>query len=212
MDVTRPRALVLHESMFGHTAAIAAAVASGLADQGYEVECAGVTDLHPSEADADLVVVGAPTHAFSLSRPRTRADAARQGASEDACYTGLREWLYWFRPDDPAPELAVFDTRSRGFRWLPGARHAAARMLRRRGLRLATAPAAFLVDGVRGPLRLDELARAEVWGCNLGARVRDRAGQAPDRAEGTQHVPPPAAAPRAGTVEPTADSRRLQAG
>ena len=41
----------------------------------------------------DLLVVGAPTHAFSLSRPGTREEAVRQGAPAEHARTGIPEWL-----------------------------------------------------------------------------------------------------------------------
>ena len=63
-------------------------------------------------ADLDLLVVGAPTHAFSLSRPSTRADAVRQGAPPERATAGLREWLTAAPPQDARRlPVAVFDTR-----------------------------------------------------------------------------------------------------
>ena len=43
--------------------------------------------------DLALLVVGAPTHAFSMSRPSTRLDAVRQGADAQRAAWGMREWL-----------------------------------------------------------------------------------------------------------------------
>lgn len=88
------KALVVYKSMFGNTQAVARAVADGIATHGsVDVrEVASAPDL--GATDADLVVVGAPTHAFSLSRAGTRQDAAtksgRQVISEGR---GVREWL-----------------------------------------------------------------------------------------------------------------------
>lgn len=45
------------------------------------------------DLDIDLVVVGGPTHAFSISRPQTRADAVEKGAQKGAAETGIRKWL-----------------------------------------------------------------------------------------------------------------------
>ncbi|BBH69955.1 hypothetical protein ACTI_66400 [Actinoplanes sp. OR16] len=71
------KALVVYESMFGNTEAVARALAEGLGES-LDVIVADVQD-RPAVGDADVLVAGAPTHAFSLSRPSTRADAAGKG-------------------------------------------------------------------------------------------------------------------------------------
>ena len=77
------RALVVHESMFGNTETVARAVADGLSTvAGIEVDRAAVHSASTDLADVDLVVVGGPTHAFSMSRESTRADAVTKGANE----------------------------------------------------------------------------------------------------------------------------------
>ena len=91
-------ALVLYESMFGNTRRIAEAIGDGLA----EVTDVRV-DLVSAVADltADLVVIGAPTHAHSLPRPSSREDAAtwsrdaekHLALEPDAAAPGVREWL-----------------------------------------------------------------------------------------------------------------------
>ena len=87
------KALVVYESMFGNTEQIARAVAAGLAES-IEVQLAEVADA-PMEADPDvaLIVAGGPTHACSMSRTSTRADAVSKGAHIDEAEFGLREWL-----------------------------------------------------------------------------------------------------------------------
>ena len=72
------RALVVYESMFGNTQTIADAIAGGLA-QRMRVDAVEVGSA-PATLDDDvtLLVVGGPTHAFGMSRPRTRQDAATQ--------------------------------------------------------------------------------------------------------------------------------------
>ncbi len=84
--------VVVYESMFGNTRAIAEEIAHGLAGHG-SVEVFEVGDA-PTAPVADLLVVGAPTHAFGLSKPPTRRDAA--GKTERALVSrgdGAREWL-----------------------------------------------------------------------------------------------------------------------
>ena len=69
------KALIVYESMFGNTEQIARAVAAGL-EESVDVQVAEVTAA-PTEPDPDvaLIVAGGPTHAFSMSRANTRADA-----------------------------------------------------------------------------------------------------------------------------------------
>jgi flavodoxin len=79
--------------MFGNTEQIARAVADGLGES-VDVQLAEVPHA-PSEPDPDvaLIVAGGPTHAFSMSRKNTRADAIDRGAHEGEREFGLREWM-----------------------------------------------------------------------------------------------------------------------
>lgn len=157
------KALVVYESAWGNTRAVAEAVASGLEGSAttevVDVEKAPAVD----EVEADLLVVGAPTHAFGLSRPGTREDAHRRGGEQRT--TGVREWL------DAATRthlrVATFDTHVRHPN-LPGsAAHKAARRLSRLGCTLVTKPTSFWVDDYEGPLLPGELERAKEWGGRL---------------------------------------------
>ena len=89
-------ALVVYESEFGNTRQIAVAIADGIArtwDGASSVGVAAAEHLEPSWLGAvRLLVVGAPTHAFSLPRQQTREGAADQGATE-VPRSGVREWL-----------------------------------------------------------------------------------------------------------------------
>jgi len=158
-------ALVVYESMFGNTEQVARAIAEGLALDHVTVTVKEVGEA-PVDAplDVDLLVVGAPTHAFSLSRPGTRADAVRQGAHESRQGRGLREWLSAVS----GPErlgVAVFDTRVSKVRRLPAAAGPkAAKIARQRGFTLLSKPVGFVVDDVKGPLGPHELERAAQWG------------------------------------------------
>ena len=170
--LTRPRALVVVESMFGNTAAVAAALAQGLAEE-MDVEVVPAASAAPLEEEVDLVVVGAPTHAFSLSRPITRADAARQGAAPERARIGMREWLesaYHAGLSDL--HVAVFDTRITKVRRLPAAAGPkAARLAKHRHFEPIGKPVAFLVEDMKGPLLDGELERAETWGRMLSAGI-----------------------------------------
>ena len=77
-------ALVVYESMFGCTRDVAAAVAAGLRIEGAAVLLVDVRDAaHIDEIGADLLVVGAPTPAFSLSSPATRQDGAAERVTRE---------------------------------------------------------------------------------------------------------------------------------
>ena len=177
----RPTGLVVVESMFGNTEQVGAAVARGLGMAGFDAEVLGVVNA-PAQLPADLalLVVGAPTHAFSLSRPNTRADAVRQGADAQRASWGLREWLSACHDDGRPPPVAVFDTRVSKVRRLPmAAGPAARRLVRAKGFEVLDRPAYFLVDDVSGPLATGELARATGWGRRIGdlcVERRDPAG------------------------------------
>ncbi len=165
------RALVVFESMFGNTEAVARAVAEGLAER-MDVDVRGVDQAPLSLPDDPvLLVVGGPTHALGLSRPATRKDAARQaaGAFTGTC-TGLREWLGRVGPAPTGTLGAAFDTRVHAP--VPGsAARKVARRLRRLGVRMTAPATTFWVDGTPGPLLDGEVERARRWGAELAAAV-----------------------------------------
>jgi hypothetical protein len=167
------RALVVYESMFGNTEEVARAVAAGISshlDVDVEVEAVGEGFELPTELD--LIVAGAPTHAFSLPRDATREDAVRQGAHQGAVHHGLREWLEHLGTDGCTVPVATFDTRVAKVRHLPGsAARKADRIAGRRGHPRAAAPESFYVADVKGPLLAGEVERARLWGERLGAEV-----------------------------------------
>lgn len=164
------RSLVVYESVFGNTRLIAQSIADGLSDAGM----ASVTDVAEAPdaipPDVDLVVVGGPTHAFSMSRPSTREDAVRRGGSPDDVPEGIREWLQALPEETPPRDFAAFDTRVR-MPLMPGAAsRAATRSARHRGLRVQD-PESFFVKDYEGPLLDGELDRARRWGHDLGMRL-----------------------------------------
>lgn len=177
-DHNAPTGLLVYESMFGNTAQVAQAVAMGLREGGIELEVVNVRD-HPTPekpADAvDLLVVGGPTHGFSLSRPTTRHDAVRQGAPLSAEEHGLREWIDALPSDDGHRLAATFDTRVTKVRRLPkAAANRAGHLLRRHGYDVITKPSGFLVEDVSGPLVRDELQRAQAWGRDVATMATRR--------------------------------------
>jgi hypothetical protein len=163
---TGGRALVVYESFFGNTAHIADAVAGALRLDGWSARVVDVARFDDAKvAGIDLLVVGAPTHAFSMSRPSTRTEAAERGGRGDYERGGMREWLEELSAaSSPEPLAATFDTRVSKVRHLPAsAARTAARTLRRKGFRLLGKPAGFIVQDVEGPLESRETEHAIAW-------------------------------------------------
>jgi len=166
--------MVVYESMFGNTRAVAEAIADSLARHFDRVDVLEA-DAAPLTLDGvSLVVVGAPTHAFGMSRPSTRRSAAEQGAAVPP-ERGVREWLAELHR--PAHEIhaAVFDTRIRKPP-LPGsAAGAIGRRLRRLGFTVL-GRISLGVTGTQGPLGEGELERAERWAAALDVVTRRTVG------------------------------------
>lgn len=165
-------ALVVYESVFGNTEAVAEAVAEGLRTV-MPVDVVEVTHAPAlAEVDAELLVVGAPTHAFGLSRPDTRRDAyERAGHAVISDTGGVREWLGAHPSVRPELRVAAFDTHTKRPN-LPGhAGHAAEKRLREAGADVVGKAQTFYVHGYEGPLYPGEVERARAWGEQLAALV-----------------------------------------
>jgi hypothetical protein len=173
-------AIVVYESVFGNTRAIAEAVAEGLGS----VPVVPVHEAAKQHATVDLLVVGGPTHMHGLSTTRSRR-AAAEGIHEDGAghvepgateEPGLRSWLRDLT--SAAPRAAAFDTRLDKSPWLTGvAARGIARRLRRAGLDVV-ATESFLVEDSEGPLEDGELDRARAWGAELARSVAAPAAHA----------------------------------
>ena len=172
------QALVVYESMYGNTHAIATGIAAGLRAT-HEVTLVPVTrTTREMVAMADLIVVGGPTHMRGMSTVasrRTAAQAARKAGSgltldPDANGPGLRTWLEELSADGMV--AASFDTRLGGLTAFTGrASRGIARVLIRRGCQLLLPPESFLVTN-RNTLVPGEGARACSWGALVGETAR----------------------------------------
>lgn len=165
--------LIVHESLFGNTREVADAIATALADArppGDDVvRVVHVDDAPTTVDDIDLLLVGGPTHALGMTRPKTRLDAEAKGGSH--AREGLREWIGSLAPRPGVP-VVTFDTRVH-VRLLPGsAASAAAKALRHRGFDRAQRGETFWVEDVAGPLQAGEIERARSWGAELATHVR----------------------------------------
>ena len=157
--------LVVYESMWGNTRRVAEAAAEGLGD---DVPVVNVAEAPvPLPQDVDTLIVGGPTHAFSMSRASTRQDSQTKGAHEAHVTSGIREWLGALPASDRVI-VATFDTRVASVRHLPGsAAKSAAREVRRHRLGRVIATESFYVADMAGPPLDGELDRARAWGASL---------------------------------------------
>jgi flavodoxin-like protein len=166
------RAMVVYESMFGNTRIIADAVAEGLSSRfATDVIEVGLAPTRIAE-EVSLVVVGGPTHAFGLTRAKTRQDAAAQADGPlISPARGLREWLETAERPRTGVGAAAFDTRIDRPRVPGSAARGAAKRLRRLGFLLVAGPESFYVSGTMGPLAPREVERARHWAEELATRV-----------------------------------------
>ena len=160
------RSLVVFESMWGNTEKVARAVAGGL-EGGGPVLVLEVSSVKPHDLEGiGLLLVGGPTHAFSMSRKTTRDDAVNRGAPWTSTQIGIRDWLDGL-PEAQVP-VATFDTRVEKTKHLPGsAAKKAAKKVRRHHAGRVVATESFWVDDYEGPLLDGELERATEWGRSL---------------------------------------------
>ena len=176
------KALIVYESMFGATRTIAEAIAEGLgaAAQVRLVRAADAAGQVTNEEldGTDLLVVGSPTHAWSMPRPGTRKGTPGYVTKSGGGLTlepgadlapGVREWLATLPPLECRG--AAFDTRIRMSPLLTGrASKTIGRALRHRGVHLEVPPESFLVDKA-SHLIASEPQRARAWGSCLAGRI-----------------------------------------
>jgi Flavodoxin domain len=167
------RALIVYESMYGNTHAVASHIADGLRPR-YDVAVVAVGDATAQlPAPVDLLVVGGPTHVHGMSsetsRKSARETATKQGEwtlDPDAAGPGLRDWFHLLG-DGHGAAAAAFDTRIDAPAALTGrASKGIARRLRSHGFHLVTHPESFLVDK-HNRLLAGEDVRAAAWGATL---------------------------------------------
>jgi hypothetical protein len=165
------RAVVVYESMFGDNRQVAQAIAAGLGERGVAAETVEVGAAPTQvDGDVDLLIVGAPNHAWSLPRPATRQDAA--GKADGPLVSqgiGVREWLE--AATLPAGiRTAAYDTRGSHPKAVVKFDHASTTLekaLATLGGTRAAPAEHFLVVDVKGPLEPGELDRAQEWGRTL---------------------------------------------
>lgn len=155
-------ALVVFESLYGNTEMVARAVAEALGGPD-AARAKRVSELERADLQGvDLLVVGAPTHAFGPA-PGTKAWLARLAPG---ALDGVRVAAFDTRMDVAAVgnPLLAFLARRFGY-----AAEKLERGLARAGGQAAAPAAGFVVEGREGPLRPGETDRARAWARGLRA-------------------------------------------
>ena len=125
--------------------------------------------------DADLLVLGAPTHVHGLPSARSRQALEQEAGEREAKGEALeyhptpamRRFIDHL-PEGDGRKVACFDTRFHRSVILTGsAARTMARKLRSRGYVLVGEPESFFVVDMEGPLAEGELERATAWGASL---------------------------------------------
>jgi flavorubredoxin len=161
-------AVVVYESHWGNTAAIAQAIADGI---GSGARALNTDEATPEVvAGADLIVAGSPVIAFALPRDGSLTQIAHDEKAPvppDVSHQLLRTWL------DNLPVgrgfAAAFETR---IWWsLRGATGTIESKLKDAGYERLVPGERFIVAGGYGPLRDGELERARWWGTELAGAL-----------------------------------------
>ena len=159
------KAIVVYESYWGNTAAVARAIAEGLGPEAQTLSTAEATGA--ALADVDLIVAGSPLLGFSLPTEGMlkgiAANASKDPVPPDLAHPSMRAWLAAL----PAGHgrAAAFETR---IWWSPGsAAKAILRRLEAHGYSAIDKAQKFIVEHKYGPLRAGELERAKAWGAAL---------------------------------------------
>lgn len=165
------RAIVVFESHWGNTAAVARAIAEGI---GPDARALTTSEATPELiAEADLVVAGAPVMAFGLPSDamiaNTTADP-KAPVPADVSHPSLRTWLEQLPHVDAGSAVhraASFETK---LWWSPGgATGGIESRLRKAGFSTLARAKKFVVKSAYGPLREGEFERARAWGSELAA-------------------------------------------
>jgi flavorubredoxin len=159
------KAIVVFESHWGNTAAVARAIAEGIGPDAQALSTAEATGA--AIAGVDLIVAGSPLLGFSLPTEsmlkNIAATADKDPTPPDLSHPSMRSWLESLPPG--SARAAAFETR---IWWSPGsAAKAILKRLEALGYRPIGKAQRFVVEGKYGPLRAGELERAKAWGVQL---------------------------------------------
>ena len=170
--------LVVFESMYGSTQAVAEAIGRGLSESGrVQVKEIGALASAPGSRtiseDMTLLVVGAPVHGrVGLPRESTRIEAMKDAPNGRiiTANRGVREWIDDLTMPTGGVRVATFETKQvKAGLLTASAAEAAEKGLKGLGGRPVAPPKSFLVTGRTSGLVDGELESALAWGRRLGA-------------------------------------------
>lgn len=148
------KAIVIYDTQFGNTEKIAKALASGINEQGAEVDCVRVDAVDVNKlAEYDLLALGGPTIAFGVSKPMKDFLGKLEGIE----LRGKRAF--------------AFDTRSR-FIFSGSAAKGIEGKLRGLGMSIVRPCSSAMVKGVEGPLEEGAEERFKHIGAEISRSTR----------------------------------------
>jgi hypothetical protein len=166
------KVIVVYESLWGSTAAVARALAEGFGHNARAMSTAEASS--DAVAGADLIIAGAPVHSLSLPSEKTRQWATQglgpDGAPPDLSHPMMRTWIEQL--PKAKGRAAAFDTRVHAW-YGRGAAPKILDSLRHAGYQPLASPRGFYVTGhpvlprTNGVLRDGEAERARQWGSEL---------------------------------------------
>jgi len=173
------KAVVVYQSLWGSTAAVARAIAEGLGPGAVALTTNEATN--EAVAGADLIVAGCPVHAFGLPSVATVEQAVAKPVGERAVVANsahrlMRDWLEELH--NGSGRSAAFDTRVHGPLGKGGASKIAARLegagysrlVPREGFFVAMKSVEVTDEGMLLPGEVD---RAREWGRELAAAMAE---------------------------------------
>ncbi len=164
------KAIVVYESFWGNTAAVARAIAEGIGEGTQVLSTAEATGA--ALAGVDLIVAGCPIITFRLPNDEIiknlKTNQSGGPKPPDLSQPSMRTWL------DSLPKgsgrAAGFETR---VWWSLGSSAGAILTgLEKAGYRPLDKPKRFIVKGAVGPLKDGELEKAKQWGAELARAMR----------------------------------------
>lgn len=162
------KAMVVYESLWGNTAAIARAIAEGL---GPDTPAFSTDEATPEALPGvGLIVAGAPLLGFTLPTDEIRQNISRDSSmpASDTSHPSMRSWLAEL-PEGTGRSVA-FETR---IWWSPGsAARKISAILGAKGYASIAPDERFIVTDRFGPLRDGEIERARAWGKSLSNAMR----------------------------------------
>jgi flavodoxin len=159
------KAIVVYESLWGNTAAIARFIAEGFGNEACTVSTKEATP--EVLKGADLLIVGSPVLGFTVTNDRAieaiKANPGNSPEPPDLSQPSMHSWLDSLEPG--GIKFAAFETRVVG-PW-GKATSGIEDHLKKLGYKKIAEGHQFIVESRYGPLKYGEVERAQEWGAEL---------------------------------------------